>query len=542
MTPSLTQLAALVPLDPTTLVLVTIALLPARWTKRALNPTMKGARWLRVPLFALAALSLAMPVMPWPLIALVNTLLFFEAFKVATGPHTLRRRWTALFLISALWSLQTFRTFWQTFFEPDGRAHFWFVDFFNKLYLALIDPMLLALGGPPARAAVLGYLSAPVAFFSNHLLAMHHMASLAAALALTHVLIARLNRDAAQPLEAPELWRASLPPTVALLSAAALGLHPLFAGGAIATVAREVGGALLVTQGLVCLWVFASQGVLVRLLAWSALLIMSLHPRLITLLALLGLADSLVSLRRPLLAESFRFEPLRRQSGAFVRGLRRAFGPAILLLTLVPLTTFPLIPLSHMVHPAHAARGELPKAPKLKKEARSAKVMASRVPAFEIDRYEHPNALGTMPTRGLGPSEAEAHCRAEGKVLCESVAWYEACSNHGERFYLVPSHPYQQSALQRLRRECNLRTHEGAGTMMAAGAMPRCRGAYGVHDLAGNAYEWVRLPELEGFWGLAGSYYAYSDAQTPSCGFRVLVHERQVDIVDLEATGFRCCE
>jgi hypothetical protein len=60
--------------------------------------------------------------------------------------------------------------------------------------------------------------------------------------------------------------------------------------------------------------------------------------------------------------------------------------------------------------------------------------------------------------------------------------------------------------------------------------------------MVGNAYEWVRMAELDGFWGLAGSYYGYSDAQTPSCGFRVLVHASQSGVIDLQATGFRCCQ
>ena len=88
MTPTLQQLAALVPLDPTTLVLLTFALLPGRWTAPALRPALARPWWLRVPMFGLALLSLALPILPWPLIALINAYLFLEAFALATQPRS----------------------------------------------------------------------------------------------------------------------------------------------------------------------------------------------------------------------------------------------------------------------------------------------------------------------------------------------------------------------------------------------------------------------------------------------------------------------
>ena len=115
MSPTLTQLAALVPLDPTTLVLLSLAFMPAAWTPRLVRPALKGSLWLRVPLVTLLLTSLALPVLPWPLIALANLLLFLEAFRVATQRTSSRGPWTALFCVAGAWSFQTFRTFWQTF-------------------------------------------------------------------------------------------------------------------------------------------------------------------------------------------------------------------------------------------------------------------------------------------------------------------------------------------------------------------------------------------------------------------------------------------
>ena len=62
MTPDVAQLAALVPLDPTTLVLLTVALLPARITPRAFAFALRRPAWLPALLLVLAVASLALPV------------------------------------------------------------------------------------------------------------------------------------------------------------------------------------------------------------------------------------------------------------------------------------------------------------------------------------------------------------------------------------------------------------------------------------------------------------------------------------------------
>ena len=59
--------------------------------------------------------------------------------------------------------------------------------------------------------------------------------------------------------------------------------------------------------------------------------------------------------------------------------------------------------------------------------------------------------------------------------------------------------------------------------------------------MAGNAFEWVKMSGDMPFYGLAGGFYGYADAQTPSCGFRVLIHPLQMPILEKEAIGFRCC-
>ena len=88
-------------------------------------------------------------------------------------------------------------------------------------------------------------------------------------------------------------------------------------------------------------------------------------------------------------------------------------------------------------------------------------------------------------------------------------------------------------------RRCNLGAPGGA--IRPSGAGEGCENEAGIHDLAGNAWEWVRLEDRPGWWGLAGGYFRYSDEQTPSCAFRLLVHEAQLPALDLGVVGFRCC-
>ncbi|MDP6947339.1 MAG: SUMF1/EgtB/PvdO family nonheme iron enzyme, partial [Myxococcota bacterium] len=216
-------------------------------------------------------------------------------------------------------------------------------------------------------------------------------------------------------------------------------------------------------------------------------------------------------------------------------------GPAVLLLTAVPLLTFPLVPLSHMVSPRPYSEWRTPPEMGVVDEGSRLLLTLNHRDGFSIDRYEAPNQVGVTPTTGASPAEADAMCRARGMRLCASRDWYEACSNFGRSFYSAPSYPYERAALSRLRRECNLHDEARAKGLQPSGALPRCKSVAGVVDMTGNAYEWVRMGHLDGFWGLAGSYHGYSDAQTPACGFRVLIHEAQLDIIDRGATGSRCC-
>ena len=232
---------------------------------------------------------------------------------------------------------------------------------------------------------------------------------------------------------------------------------------------------------------------------------------------------------------------------------RRAFGPLAALCVLAPMAAASAVVDLGRESASRDGNSRVRSAAAKPLSARAAAtvaaVTASDGRVVTIDRYEHPNELGALPTTGLGPAEAAAACERAGAQLCTSVDWFEACSDGGRAFYPFPSAPWDPAAWARVRRDCNVRHPDRARGLLPAGEMARCHGRPHVHDLAGNAFEWVRLgPDrgdtsgsLEGFWGLAGSWYGYSDAQTTSCGFRVMVHETQLDIIDLSAVGFRCC-
>ncbi len=109
------------------------------------------------------------------------------------------------------------------------------------------------------------------------------------------------------------------------------------------------------------------------------------------------------------------------------------------------------------------------------------------LPAFCMDRYEHPNQEGALPTVGVTWEQARDQCQQAGKRLCTSDEWERACRG-------AQGWPYVYGD-QRDPQACNTpwETFEGAPIPYApAGSHPRCRSAEGVMDLNGNVSEWVQ--------------------------------------------------
>lgn len=111
-----------------------------------------------------------------------------------------------------------------------------------------------------------------------------------------------------------------------------------------------------------------------------------------------------------------------------------------------------------------------------------------RVGEVFIDRYEHPNRAGALPTTRVDWGDAVKLCESAGKHLCSEQEWETAC--RGAARHAFPYGPeYQRgrclSKAPRVRRP------------VAAGARKGCVGEGGVFDLSGNVAEWTSTPLRE---------------------------------------------
>ena len=104
--------------------------------------------------------------------------------------------------------------------------------------------------------------------------------------------------------------------------------------------------------------------------------------------------------------------------------------------------------------------------------------------SFCMDRYEHPNVIGELPTVWVNWDQAAAACQTQGKRLCKESEWTRACAGELGR-------DFGYGDVQEPGR-CNDAQEVGDHEALAAiGSHPGCQSAWGVHDLQGNVSEWV---------------------------------------------------
>jgi hypothetical protein len=120
-----------------------------------------------------------------------------------------------------------------------------------------------------------------------------------------------------------------------------------------------------------------------------------------------------------------------------------------------------------------------------------------------IDKYEYPNREGEQPLGNLSFEQAEERCKAAGKRLCSEEEWQWSCS--GLEGYAYPYGWNYDAAV------CNTK---GVGKFDVSGLSIRCVSKFGVYDMSGNIFEWVR--GQDGSPRLAGG--AYSKCNTASAG------------------------
>ncbi len=163
---------------------------------------------------------------------------------------------------------------------------------------------------------------------------------------------------------------------------------------------------------------------------------------------------------------------------------------------------------------------------------------------YEIDRYEHPNTLGELPTAYTGLADAKSACAAAGKRVCTAAEWRRACQGPppGSRYGYGDA--YQHG-------HCNSNAPEPTGItsrnnptpfLTAAGERPTCVSAEGVVDMLGNVEEWV-LDDWAGMGGMVEGGAWYTWEQYADCTGR---YSRQPDFrldpaQPVFSAGFRCC-
>ncbi len=103
-------------------------------------------------------------------------------------------------------------------------------------------------------------------------------------------------------------------------------------------------------------------------------------------------------------------------------------------------------------------------------------------PGRFMDTYEYPNRVGEVPVVGVTWGEARGLCEAAGKRLCSAKEWEDACAGPDRLPWPYGDRPVTGACAT-------------LGTGIAkSGHHLACVSPSGVHDLAGNVWEWTDTP------------------------------------------------
>ncbi|MCK6507934.1 formylglycine-generating enzyme family protein [Myxococcota bacterium] len=165
-------------------------------------------------------------------------------------------------------------------------------------------------------------------------------------------------------------------------------------------------------------------------------------------------------------------------------------------------------------------------------------------PGFWIDRYEFPGRQGERPELRLSLQAARERCASQGKRLCTAAEWRRAClgPTGDNDFGYGPTWQAGRCVDSHALSSGHTSIVGGDDGALPAGAMPGCATPEGVHDLVGNAEEWV-LDDWRGVDGMleGGAWYTWTGY--PACRG---IYSREPDfrVVDWQPIGSataRCC-
>ncbi len=172
---------------------------------------------------------------------------------------------------------------------------------------------------------------------------------------------------------------------------------------------------------------------------------------------------------------------------------------------------------------------------------------------FCVDRYEHPNKKGELPSLLVSWTEAKLKCEELGKRLCTEQEFNFACEGEA----MLPfTYGYirdpQKCSIDKAYRKRTKKLFRYEKCMqrpackdhlaeldqrLAAGSLPDCVSPFGVFDMNGNINEWVELPgkKYPDRSGLKGGWWGPVRGRC-----RPTVDFHKEDDFGYEE-GFRCC-
>jgi hypothetical protein len=156
--------------------------------------------------------------------------------------------------------------------------------------------------------------------------------------------------------------------------------------------------------------------------------------------------------------------------------------------------------------------------------------------AFTIDKYEYPNAPGKMPVGNVWRESARALCAEQGKRLCRPDEWALACraGSFNYTYYLTTDDEKDKLS----NKECGMARGAKYGV---SGFWKKCVNPYGIHDMMGNMWELVDLPDESGFIGIMGQGSSSNQGAFNECTWISIIYENQSEVVPKSNIGFRCC-